>query len=93
MADDRNEAFARFVESLLDGTRPAPDEIAADEGPMARLAAELAAAGDPEHGNPDPAFVEQLRRRMRDADEGIAAVRGKTPPTSMHRIRVTRRDL
>jgi len=93
MADDRNEAFARYVESLLDGTRPAPDQVADDEASMARLAAELAAAGDPQHGDPDPAFVEQLRRRMRDADDGIAAVRGAAPPTPMHRIRVTRRDL
>ncbi|MDQ2853955.1 MAG: Rieske (2Fe-2S) protein [Chloroflexota bacterium] len=93
MAEDRNEAFARYVQSLLDGTRPAPDQVADDEGPMARLVAELAAAGDPQHGDPDPAFVEQLRRRMRDADDGIAAVRRAAPPTPMHRIRVTRRDL
>ena len=41
---------------------------------MARLAAELSAAAEPEHGTPDPAFIEQLRMRMRQADEGIAAV-------------------
>jgi len=58
---------------------------------MARLAAELTAAGDPAGGNPDPAFVEQLRLRMRDADEGIAAVRAATPPAG--RLRITRRDL
>jgi cytochrome b6-f complex iron-sulfur subunit len=93
MADERSDAFARYVDALLDGTRPAPDEIAEDEGPMARLAAELAAAGDPRHGDPDPAFVEQLRLRMRDADAGIAAVRGASPPTPIHRVRVSRRDL
>ena len=93
MADERSDAFARFVDALLDGTRPAPDEIADDEGPMARLAAELAAAGDRRGGDPDPAFVEQLRLRMRDADAGIAAVRAATPPVQIHRMRVTRRDL
>lgn len=92
-ADERSDAFARHLDALLDGTRPAPDEIAADEGPMARLAAELAAAGDPRHGDPDPAFVEQLRLRMRDADAGIAAVHGAAPPVPIRRMRVSRRDL
>jgi nitrite reductase/ring-hydroxylating ferredoxin subunit len=46
---------------------------------MARMAAELAASGRSATGpEPDPAFVSQLRRRMREADAGIAAVR--TPP-------------
>ena len=93
MADERSDAFARFVDALLEGDRPAPDEIVEDEGPMARLAAELTAAGDPRHGEPDPAFVEQLRLRMRDADAGIAAVRDAPPPVPIHRIRLTRRDL
>ena len=95
MADDRNEAFDRFVDTLLEGGRPAPDQVVDDEGPMARLAAELAAAGDPARGEPDPAFVEQLRLRMRDADAGIASVQGWVAPdgTSFRRIRLTRRDL
>ena len=93
MADERSDSFARFVDALLEGDRPAPDEIVEDEGPMARLAAELTAAGDPRHGEPDPAFVEQLRLRMRDADAGIAAVRDAPPPVPIHRIRLTRRDL
>ncbi len=93
MADQRSDAFGRYVDALLEGTRPAPDEIVEDEGPMARLAAELTAAGDPRHGDPDPAFVEQLRLRMRDADAGIDAVHDALPPTPMHRIRVSRRDL
>ena len=93
MADERSDAFARFVDALLEGDRPAPDEIVEDEGPMARLAAELTAAGDPRHGEPDPAFVEQLRLRMRDADAGIATVRDAPPPVPIHRIRLTRRDL
>jgi len=93
MANERSDAFARFVDALLEGDRPAPDEIVEDEGPMARLAAELTAAGDPRHGEPDPAFVEQLRLRMRDADAGIAAVRDAPPPVPIHRIRLTRRDL
>jgi nitrite reductase/ring-hydroxylating ferredoxin subunit len=95
MADERNEAFDLFVDALLEGGRPAPDQVVEDEGPMARLAAELAAAGDPAGGEPDPAFVEQLRLRMRDADAGIASVQGWALPagTSFHRVRLTRRDL
>jgi cytochrome b6-f complex iron-sulfur subunit len=93
VADERGDAFGRYVDALLDGMRPAPDEIVEDEGPMARLAAELVAAGDPRHGDPDPAFVEQLRLRMRDADAGIATVRDAAPPTPIHLVRVTRRDL
>ena len=93
MADERSDAFARYLDALLEGTRPAPDEIAQDEGPVARLAAELTAAGDPRHGDPDPAFIEQLRLRMRDVDAGIAAVRGAAPPVPIHRVRVSRRDL
>jgi nitrite reductase/ring-hydroxylating ferredoxin subunit len=93
MADERSDAFARYLDALLDGTRPAPGEVVEEEGPMARLAAELAAAGDPRHGDPDPAFVEQLRLRMRDADAGINAVHDAAPPIPIHRVRVSRRDL
>ncbi|MBA3687406.1 MAG: Rieske (2Fe-2S) protein [Chloroflexi bacterium] len=98
MADDRNqapEALDRFIDTLLEGERPAPDGVVGEEAPMARLAAELAAAGDPTRGVPDPAFVEQLRLRMRDADAGIASVQGWTLPVGaqLHRIRLTRRDL
>jgi len=93
MPEERSNAFARYVDALLDGTRPAPDEIVEGEGPMARLAAELAAAGDPQRGEPDPAFVEQLRLRMRDADAGISAVHAAPPPVPIDRMRVTRRDL
>ncbi len=92
-ADERSDAFARYVDALLDGTRPAPDEIAEDDAAMARLAAELAAAGDPRHGDPDPAFVEQLRLRMRDADAGIASVHQTAPPIPIGRVRFSRRDL
>ena len=95
MADDRSEALDRFIDVLLEGGRPAPDQVVEDEGPMARLAAELAAAGDPAGGDPDPAFVEQIRLRMRDADAGITSVRGWSLPagTSLRRVRLTRRDL
>jgi cytochrome b6-f complex iron-sulfur subunit len=93
MADERNEAFHRYLDALLDGERPSPEGIADDEAPMARLATELSAAGDPSRGEPDPAFIEQLRRRMQDADAGIAAVQAAAPPAAMQRIRLTRRDL
>lgn len=93
MADERADAFARYVDALLEAERPAPADVAAEDGPMARLAAELAAAGDPAGGAPDPAFVEQLRLRMRDADQALATVRDAAPPIPIHRIRLTRRDL
>ena len=93
MADKRSDALARYVDALLAGARPAPDEIADDEAPMARLAAELTAVGDPRHGEPDLAFVEQLRLRMQDADAGMATVQEAAPPVPIHRARVTRRDL
>jgi nitrite reductase/ring-hydroxylating ferredoxin subunit len=90
VADERADDFARHVDALLEGVRPTPDDVSAEDGPMARLAAELTAAGDPTASDPDPAFVEQLRRRMRDADQGIAAVSARPPPG---RMRITRRDL
>jgi cytochrome b6-f complex iron-sulfur subunit len=95
MADDRNEALDRFIDTLLEGGRPAPDGLVGAEAPMARLAAELAAAGDPTRGVPDPAFVEQLRLRMRDADSGITSVQSWALPAGaqLRRIRLTRRDL
>jgi nitrite reductase/ring-hydroxylating ferredoxin subunit len=95
MAEDRNEALDRFIDTLLEGGRPAPDGLVGEEAPTARLAAELAAAGDPTRGVPDPAFVEQLRLRMRDADAGITSVQGWALPAGaqLRRIRLTRRDL
>ena len=95
MADDRSELLDQFIDTLLEGGRPAPDGMVGDEAPLARLAAEMAAAGDPASGEPDPAFVEQLRLRMRDADAGITTVEGWALPASarFHRIRLTRRDL
>ena len=94
MADEHSEAFDRLVDALLEGSRPAPDEISGDEARMARLAAELSAAGDVTRGEPDPPFVEQLRLRMRDADAGIASVQGWAPPAApSQRVRLSRRDL
>ncbi|MDQ2674583.1 MAG: Rieske (2Fe-2S) protein [Chloroflexota bacterium] len=82
MADDPQrdpaaERFDGYLDALLGEGRPSPDDVAnRDEAEMARLAAELAATA--RGADPDPAFIEQLRRRMREADWGIAAVR--TPP-------------
>ena len=86
MADDRRrpdeaaERFDRYLDALLGDGRPAPDSVDdRDEAEMARMAAELAAATrDAEEAGPDPAFLDQLRLRMRQADEGVASVR--TPP-------------
>ncbi|MDQ2940673.1 MAG: Rieske (2Fe-2S) protein [Chloroflexota bacterium] len=93
------ERLDRYLEALLRDERPSPDDVAGrDEAEMARLAAELtAAAGDQD---PDEAFVEQLRLRMRQADEGIASVQIPPPVRSLPepsgafaRIRVSRRSL
>lgn len=95
-AEAAAERFDRYLDTLLAGGRPSPGDVGdRDEADMARLAAELAAASAP--GEPDPAFVEQLRRRMREADAGVAAVREPPPVRSsaggIGRVRLTRRDL
>ena len=59
MPDDelqpRADRFDRYLDALLGGERPSPDDIAdRDEAEMARLAAELSAAVDPDEGRPDP---------------------------------------
>jgi hypothetical protein len=64
---------------------------------MAHLAAEMAAAADPS-GQPEPAFLEQLRMRMRQADQGIASVQSPPPVRSdagivPGSVRITRRQL
>ena len=98
---DAAERFERYVDALLGTGRPSPDAISdADEAEMARMAAELAAAGRlPAGADPDPAFVEQLRRRVREADAGIRAVRTTPPlrerpqPAGTGRWRLSRREL
>jgi cytochrome b6-f complex iron-sulfur subunit len=95
------ERFDRYLDALLGAGRPSPDAIAGDdEAEMARTAAELVAhAGAAEIAGPDPAFVEQLRRRMRHADEAIGVVRTPPPvrdrprPAGRRRWRLTRRQL
>ncbi len=99
--DAAAERFERYLEAVLRDGRPSPEDVTdGDEAEMARLAAELHAAVDPETGTPDPAFVDQLRVRMRQADAGIAAVRqplpyrpgvADAPPHG--RVRLTRRQL
>jgi nitrite reductase/ring-hydroxylating ferredoxin subunit len=99
--DAAAERFERYLEAVLSDGRPSPDDVTeGDEAEMARLAAELHAATDPDTGTPDAAFVEQLRLRMRQADAGIAAVREPLPyrpgiadPGPAGRIRITRRQL
>lgn len=78
--DRRAERFERYLDALLGGARPSPDDVGdRDEAEMARLAAEMAGVAEPGQTDPDPAFVEQLRLRMRAADEGLAAVRVPPP--------------
>ncbi len=96
------DRFDRYLDALVSGERPSPENVAGrDEAEMARTAAEL--AGTTGTGqDPDPAFVEQLRLRMRQADAGIAAVRTPPPlrhpvvptaPTPSGRVRLSRRAL
>lgn len=102
--EDGADRFDAYLEALLGAGRPSPDSVAdRDEAEMARLAAELAAsAAPPDATAPDPAFLEQLRRRMREADAGIAAVRQPLPvrprpqvaePGGQRRWRLSRREL
>ena len=67
MADERDpraERFERYLDALLAGGRPSPEDVeSGDEAEMARLAAEIAGAVRDDSGEPDPAFVEQLRLR------------------------------
>lgn len=95
----RAERFERYLDALLAGGRPSPDDVEdRDEAEMARLAAEMSAAADPDAGGPDPAFLDQLRLRMRQADNGIASVQEPLPVRpglggSRSRMTVTRRQL
>lgn len=104
MVDDRDpraERFELYLDALLAGGRPSPENVASgDEAEMARLAAEIAGAVPRDEGQPDPAFVEQVRLRMRAADAGIAAVRVPPPvrefgaePAGSHRWGISRRQL
>jgi cytochrome b6-f complex iron-sulfur subunit len=94
VAEEQAERFDRYLDALLTGGRPSPDDVSdRDEAEMARLAAELAASADPE-SRPDPAFLDQLRLRMRQADQGIAAVREPLPiRPGVGRARISRRQL
>lgn len=104
MADQRDpkaERFERYLDALLAGGRPSPEDVASgDEAEMARLAAEIAGAVRNDSADPDPAFVEQLRLRMRAADAGLATVQVPPPvrdsapdPSGHRRWRLTRRQL
>jgi nitrite reductase/ring-hydroxylating ferredoxin subunit len=78
--DPRVERFERYLDALLGGDRPSPDDVGSrDEAEMARLAAEITGAVRDDEADPDPAFVEQLRLRMRAADQGLAAMRVPPP--------------
>ncbi len=110
MPDERHpddasvERLDRYLDALLGGGRPSPDDVGgSDEAEMARTAAELSGAvGPPQAQDPDPAFVEQLRLRMRQADAGIASVQVPPPvrprphlaeSDGTSRVRISRRQL
>ena len=104
MADERDpraERFERYLDALLAGGRPSPDDVESrDEAEMARLAAEMAGALSRDDADPDPAFTEQLRLRMRAADAGLAAVQLPPPvreraaePSGPRSWRLSRRQL
>jgi cytochrome b6-f complex iron-sulfur subunit len=107
MADDERrdldaaERFDAYLEALLGDGRPSPEAVGdRDEAEMARTAAELAASGR-SGAEPDPAFIEQMRLRMREADSGIASVRvpppvretEAVPSDGTRRWRLSRRQL
>jgi nitrite reductase/ring-hydroxylating ferredoxin subunit len=99
--DESADRFDRYLDALLGAGRPSPESVDdRDEAEMARMAAELAAAGSAsDRVEPDPAFLEQLRLRMRSADEGIEAVRTPPPvrdqprPQGRRRWGLTRREV
>ena len=95
MAERAADDLDRYVTELLAGERPVPDRMPPDDAAAARMAAELAAAGDPATGVPDPAFMDQLRLRIRQADQGLASVRVAPPlaGAGLGRFRLSRRDL
>jgi len=103
---DDADRFDHYLEALITDGRPSPEDVGnPDEAEMARTAAELAAAaGGSIAADPDPAFVDQLRLRMRQADEGIASVQtplpvravrgeGSDQPRDLARMRISRRVL
>jgi cytochrome b6-f complex iron-sulfur subunit len=106
MDDERrplHEAADRFdvyLDALLGDERPSPDAVHdRDEAEMARTAAELGAASRADGDlDPDRAFLDQLRLRMRAADEALDAVRTPPPvrerpePGGAWRWRLSRRD-
>jgi len=107
MADDERrdgdaaERFDAYLEALLGDGRPSPEAVGdRDEAEMARTAAELAASGR-STAEPDAAFIEQMRLRMREADAGIASVRvpppvrevEATPSDGIRRWRLSRRQV
>lgn len=102
--DEAAERFDGYLDALLGDGRPSPDSVSdRDEAEMARMAAELAAgARSATAAGPDPAFVEQLRLRMREADAAIATVRTPPPvrepgtqphPAEVGRWRLSRRQV
>jgi nitrite reductase/ring-hydroxylating ferredoxin subunit len=99
--DDAAERFDGYLEALLGDGRPSPETVGdRDEAEMARTAAELAAGVRASAASePDPAFVEQLRLRMREADAGIEMVRTPPPvreqadPQGIGRWRLSRRQV
>jgi nitrite reductase/ring-hydroxylating ferredoxin subunit len=97
--DDAAERFDAYLEALLGDGRPSPEAVGdRDEAEMARMAAELAASANA-GTSADPAFIEQLRLRMRQADTGIASVRRPPPvreqpqPSGAGRWRLSRRQV
>lgn len=99
--DDAARRFDTYLDALLRDGRPSPDGVAdRGEAEMARTAAELAAASrEPAGSGPDPAFVDQLRLRMRQADEALDTVRTPPPvrerptPAGRARWRLSRREV
>lgn len=68
----RRQAVDRYVDRLLGRRRPKPFAATEQELALVRTAIDLAAAG-PDATDPSPAFVDRLRRELREHEQAAAA--------------------
>jgi cytochrome b6-f complex iron-sulfur subunit len=64
----RQQAVDRYVDRLLGRRRPTPFAATGEELGLVRTAIDLAAAG-PDSSEPSPAFIDRLRRELREQEQ------------------------
>ncbi|MFF3073422.1 Rieske (2Fe-2S) protein [Kitasatospora sp. NPDC057904] len=74
----RRQAVERYVERLFARRRPKPFAATEEELAVVRTAIDLAAAG-PDAQGPSPAFVDRLRRQLREQEQTRAATPAPQP--------------